>query len=352
MKAEIICFSNNGKKTALTVAECLKSSMDCRLWMKSKYAATDESFVSVTDPLSDWTASVWNSELIVFVGALGIAVRAIAGSVASKKTDPAVLVLDERMQYCIPLLSGHLGGANAFAEDLAGQTGSLPIITTATDINRLFAVDVFAKKNGLFIDNMTYAKEVSAALLAGQTVGLYTELPIKGEKLPKGLCLVRDKEEAKACPLGIYIGIYTDRAYFNKTLRLIPKICALGMGCRKGQLYEPVEQLVWEVVDRYKLDKRAFLCLASIDLKKDEACFKKLADALGIPFICYTAEELNAVKGEFTPSSFVKEITGVDNVCERSAMKAAASDRLLMKKLPMHGVTAALALKDRRIDFE
>lgn len=354
MRAEILCFTEHGKETALKAAEGLeKFGIVCSFWLKSKYALAEEPFSPVKESLRDWTAERWQSEILVFVGATGIAVRAIAPFVKSKTTDPAVIVLDEKGQFCIPLLSGHIGGANAFAAAITDSTGSIPVVTTATDINSLFAVDVFAKNNALQIDNMKLAKEVSAALLCGIRVGIYSELPLEGE-LPKGLVLCENQAEAKEreLSLGIYIGYHTKGEIFSRELRLIPGIIAVGMGCRRDTPPEPVRELFAQVMKEEKLEPRAVNCLASIDIKKDEPGLKALAEELKVPFLTYSAQELQAAEGDFTPSSFVSSITGVDNVCERSAVLASGNGRLIRKKTPLNKVTAAVAAGKRRIYFE
>ncbi len=144
----------------------------------------------------EWAGKQFESaDGIIFIGATGIAVRSIAPYVASKKTDPAVLVTDECGKFVISLLSGHLGGANELALQAAEALHAVPIVTTATDLEGKFAVDVFAKKNNCHIFRMKEAKEVSAALLAGEKVGFYSEFPWEGE-LPDGLvncCGLRDE---------------------------------------------------------------------------------------------------------------------------------------------------------------
>lgn len=113
---------------------------------------------------------VWMRQMdgIVFVGAVGIAVRSIAPFIENKAKDPAVIVLDEEGMFCIPILAGHLGGANALALWIADAVGAVPVITTATDRKKRFAVDLFAKENDLEISDLKLAKEISAALLAGK----------------------------------------------------------------------------------------------------------------------------------------------------------------------------------------
>lgn len=357
-RAEIVCFSENGKQTAREAADYLeRQGKKLRFWLKSRYAEVEAPFHPVDEPLADWAGTRWKCGLLVFVGALGIAVRAIAPHVKSKKTDPAVLVLDEAKHFCIPLLSGHLGGANEAALGLAAHLGATPVVTTATDVHDLFAVDVFAKKNGLRIDSMKLAKDVSAALLAGQTVGMYSELPVENaaaSSIPRGLAVYGTAQEAAdgGLPLGIYIGYRTDCTPFSNTLKLVPAGLAVGIGCRKGAAAETVADLFYRVMEESCLDIRAVGCLASIDLKKDEAGIRKLAESLGVPFVTYDSEELKKVPGTFSASAFVKDVTGVDNVCERSAVLAAGNGILIRKKRPGRGATAAVAAGNRRIRFE
>lgn len=132
--------------------------------------------------LKGWTAEHFaQDEALIFVGAVGIAVRAIAPHCRSKAADPAVVVVDEGGNFAVPLLSGHLGGANALARALAKACGAVPVITTATDVNGLFAVDLWAKAQNCAVLEPERIKHVSGALLAGQTVRYWSPWPVAGE---------------------------------------------------------------------------------------------------------------------------------------------------------------------------
>ncbi|MBM6685952.1 cobalamin biosynthesis protein CbiG, partial [Faecalicatena contorta] len=141
---------------------------------------------------------------IVFIGAAGIAVRLIAPYIRDKFTDPAVLVLDEGGRFVIPLLSGHVGGANDLARFLARATGAEAVITTATDVNGRFAVDVFAKKCGLVLTDRTKAKDISARILKGEKVGFYSEFPVLG-RVPEELTLVDSRQKLGRFPAAIAV---------------------------------------------------------------------------------------------------------------------------------------------------
>ena len=280
-------------------------------------------------------------DALLFVGAAGIAVRAIAPHVRSKTTDPAVLCVDELGNYVIPLLSGHIGGANALAKKLAGALGALDVITTATDINRRFSVDSWAAAHGLQIEDMDAAKTISAAILE-RDVPLFSELPVRGA-LPPGVVAGRSGAA------GIYIGWYRC-APFETTLRLVPKVLHLGLGCRRGTQAETLRLAVESVLTAHAIDPRAVRCAASIDLKADEPGLQDYCEAQGWPLHVYSAEELRGVEGTFTPSAFVQAVTGVDNVCERAAMLGA--ERLLVGKTALHGVTVAVAAERAEVCFD
>lgn len=178
MKIALICFSLTGQETGEKLCRSLETiGMTVVLDKKSKYLPD-----SIKVSTSAWAGKKFaDSDALIFIGATGIAVRSIAPYVASKKSDPAVLVIDECGHFVISLLSGHLGGANELALKVAEILHAVPVVTTATDLHHRFAVDVFAKKNNCSIFNMKAAKEVSAALLAGRRVGFYSEFPVEGE---------------------------------------------------------------------------------------------------------------------------------------------------------------------------
>ena len=313
----------------------------CRTFALPKFCqGTDE---PLTLSAADWAgAGFQEADALVFVCASGIAVRAVAPHVKDKRTDPAVLVLDEGGTFVIPLLSGHLGGANALAEALAKQLGATPVLTTATDVNGLFAVDVFAKANDLYIEDMALAKAVSAALLAGEKVGFRSDLPVEGA-LPAGLT-------AGEADLGILVSA-ADEKPFPRTLRLIPRRYTAGLGCRRGKSEEELEAFLMENLARCGVGVYELKALASIDLKKDEPGLVSLAGKLAVPFLTYSAEELQQVSGDFTPSAFVKETTGVDSVCERAAVLASGG-QLIERKVAENGMTFALAKQEEAIRFE
>ena len=323
MTAAIIAFTRRGAELGKLLAEAL----DASLHVPARFA--DEVGAEGYDSLESWTARMWGEkEALIFVGACGIAVRAIAPHVKDKFTDPAVVSVDEAGRFVIPLLSGHVGGANELALRVAALTGGQAAISTATDVNGLFAVDVWARERDMVITDRTLAKEVSAALLEGKSVGFASDF---GHPCPVGLT------EGPA-EFGVWVTWKTGNGPFARTLRLAPKGLILGIGCRRGTPQAAIEEAVSAALAGY--EPAAVERVATIDLKQDEPGLLAFCAAHNLPLSVYSAAELAAVEGDFTPSDFVKGITGVDNVCERAAVLAGGA--ILVHKQAKNGVTAAV----------
>ena len=335
MNAAIFAFSRQGCQTARNIMAVCPDV----IWNSFTMERFGEADFSPISPKC-YEESFAQSELMVFVGSCGIAVRKIAPFVHDKRTDPAVVCVDELGTFVIPLLSGHIGGANALARRIAESLHATPVITTATDINRKFSVDTWATENGCVISSMKLAKSVSAAILEGD-IPIKSDFPVVGS-LPNGVI------PGETGQLGIYL-TSTDKEPFEHTLRLIPRRLHLGIGCRRGTEKEAIQAAVEQVFQAHHLDFRAVKSAASIDLKKDEEGLLSFCREQKIPIRFYTAEELKTVSGDFTPSAFVQSITGVDNVCERSALMGA--EKLIVRKTACHGVTVAVATEKWEVHF-
>lgn len=294
--------------------------------------------------LEEWTAEGFRSgESLVFVGAVGIAVRAIAPFVKSKTSDPAVVAVDEGGTYAIPLLSGHLGGANDLARRIAGVSKAQAIITTATDVHGLFPVDQWARRQGLRVENPERIKLVSSKVLAGEPILVRSAWPIGGTA-PAG---VRQAQE-EPCDVDI-----SCRPSLGNALHLVPGVAVLGVGCKRGTPQQALEQAFVHLLAREELSPLAVGKVCSIDLKKDEPGLLAFCEAHSLPLETYSAGELAAVPGEFPASDFVRRVTGVDNVCQRAAAlgSAGGAERLLGEKYQREGVTMALALGEPALDW-
>lgn len=339
--------------------------------------------IAAYESLDAWTRSFFGQvDALLFVSATGIAVRAIAPYVRDKFTDPAVVSVDEAGHFAVPLLSGHVGGANDLARSVAAACGGQAVVSTATDVNGLFAVDEWARKHNLAILDRPIAKEVAAALLAGQPVGFTSDWPVTGP-LPPGLhetgdrsfvsvshCIRSESSQSSfdsllESPLsklpdpgilnsvGISISFDPNKRPFLHTLRLAPRIITIGVGCKRGTPASSIAKLVDACLKETRIIPAAVTTVASIDVKADEPGLCEFAKERGWELRFYTARELAAVPGEFTASDFVAKTVGVDNVCERSACAAAGTgSTLIQRRRSLNGVTVALAASLPTLAFE
>ena len=353
----MICFTERGAwvcrrlfhKVKETGEECEAVSPKRFLreeWKKEGMKEREE------ESLSQWTGRMFaEKRAVIFVSATGIAVRAIAPWIRDKMTDPPVVTVDEGAQFVIPLLSGHVGGANELARHIADWLEAVPVITTATDVNGKIAVDLFASAYHMPITDRKEAKNISAAVLEGKQIGVFSDLPIK--KLPDGCVMDRWCEE------NICITV-KDPSFPEKKasyLRLVPRAVVLGVGCRRGTDPEFMKEKVFALLKEHGIDPAAVKAIASVDVKQDEPAvldLKQLFDGECLHQPCeqrfYTPEQLNQVPGDFKESAFVKKQIGVGNVCERSA--CAAGGKLLVEKQAGDGITLAAALEwQGELDF-
>ena len=300
--------------------------------------------------LRDWTKKAFEeADTVVFIGACGIAVRAIAPYIVSKVTDPAVIVIDECGDFVISLLSGHLGGANDMARRIAGALGSTPVITTATDRNDVFAVDEWSKRQNAVVLEPNKIVLVSSKILDGKDVIVKTGFDMP-EDTPEHI-VVESSEPEGSLPKGSSCDI--EFGYLEsdmKPLHIVPVIVHLGIGCRKDTPEIAIETAFAAFKKETGLIERSVVKCASIDLKAGEPGLREFAEFHGWRFDTYSAEELSRAEGEFSSSDFVKKVAGVDSVCERSAV-ISSGGKLVLRKYAHEGVTFAAAVEPYHPDW-
>ena len=351
MKSFILSFTLKGGETAAEIKRLCPELSAVTICMPGFAEQLDQA--ALDEPLRVWVQKHFaEDDLLIFVGAAGIAVRLIAPNIKSKDTDPAVLVIDEGAHFVIPILSGHLGGANEYASLIAGKLGAVPVITTSTDVRHTFSVDTWAKKNGLFIASLEAAKAVSAAVLAEQPVGFFADeyITVNGD-LPG--CLQRTDETEAHAWKGILISVSARNLFPEKenVLHLIPQCVTLGIGCRKDTDPALLQREASAALERHGIFTKSIAKIASIDIKQYEKALIELAEGLQVPFEIFTAEQLAQAEGDFVSSDFVRSVAGVDNVCERAAVLGSENGTVLMKKHVGSGMTAAACAAPAEVTF-
>ncbi|MBR2522317.1 MAG: cobalamin biosynthesis protein [Coriobacteriales bacterium] len=333
MRISTIAFTDGGLELASRIAAALEA--------EGERVDVARGFGEGKANHGEWTAERFGtSDALLFVGALGICVRSIAPHLASKATDPAVICIDEGSRFCIPVLSGHIGGANQLAQRIARFCGATPVVTTATDVRGVFAIDSWAVSQGLAVANPQAIKEISSALLAGGSVSYASELPISGNA-PQGLV-----EAGSPGAASIFIGNQAPEG----ALHLIPRAYILGIGCRRGTSREAIEAAAMRFLAENAIDPLSIAFIASIDLKANEEGLLAFAAARRLELVTFDSDTLNAQEGDFSSSGFVKGVTGTDNVCARAAV--AAGGELVIGKTVVDGMTFALSKRSLKLAWQ
>lgn len=338
MRLSMISFTENGKRLSERIAKLLENELEVELYTKYGADLADNVKMSV----GDWAKEQMRErKALLFIGACGIAVRAVAPHLTDKLHDVPVLVMDEKGKYIIPILSGHMGGANDLASRIAGKTGAEAVITTATDRNQKFAVDLYAKRNNLYIANKDGIVKVSSKVLAGKEVTISIEA---GHGIT---CEETGVQLVPYPPAGFVDIVVTSKVdVYDASILLIPREYVIGIGCKRGKDVKEIDALISKTINKMGISIMQIFAVSSISQKRDEQGIIEWCRKEGIPFLTYTAEELQEVNGNFTESLFVKEQVGVDNVCERAAVKSCGENgKLLVPKIAENGMTIAIAMR-------
>lgn len=316
INCKVIAYTTKGQKLADRICKMNYDMAFRGDQVSFSYKQNDN---QIADCFSDYAA-------FIFICAAGIAVRKIAPLLKDKLTDPAVLVIDERGQFVIPLLSGHVGGANELAKSIAQALGAIPVITTATDINDMIAVDQMAAANDLSIINRDNIKKVSAGLLKKEAINV---------ALSDDVVITADENDID-----------------DQVLGLLYRPLVIGIGCRKDKDADALETFFLKTLREYNCDIKSVAAIASIDVKAKEPALLSLSKKYGIVFKTYTAAELEAVPGDFEESDFVRKTVGVADVSARAAASCGKRGTFLLKKKKQDGMTISIFEKYRRVTFK
>lgn len=283
---------------------------------------------------------------IIFIMASGIVVRTIAQFIKGKDVDPAVVVMDEAGRFVISLLSGHLGGANELAGEVAGLIGATPVITTATDVcNKPCAEDI-ARKLDCEIENVSGIKRINSAFLHDEPVAINISADKRETLAGSGQFIFFDTLNDL-----LDSGLAACIAVTNRTIPVIPEDClkfrprnlVVGIGCNRNTPAEEIESVVCTVLKDAGLSQRSIRNLATIDVKNDEEGLLEYAKRTGLTIDFYSKDKLEQAGLVTPPSLHVIEAVGVGGVCEPAAMLSARASKLIVNKVKSGNVTVAVA---------
>ncbi len=343
----LITLSEEGLQLAQTLNDSFKQA---DVYVRDGAQTNQDADVNTFENLRKTVEALFDRyDGFIFVMAAGIVTRVLGPIANDKSTDPAAVVMDEKGQYAIPLLSGHLGGANNLARFLAREHGAEPVITTATDVHNHPAIDELAKRENLLIESMDPIKTVHRAILSGEAIDVFTEQeldwpdPFRIRPLhPNQVVQVSD------LPFNASAAVLVTNRIKKGTpqgplLTLRPCNLHAGIGYRKDKsASELIEQIESTLNACYK-HQLSLQRIATIDLKSDDPELEEVGKYFGVPIVFFGADELQTVSERVHSSSFVQKVTGTGNVCEAAALLSAdPSGTILHEKTARNEITTAL----------
>ncbi|MBI5098396.1 MAG: cobalamin biosynthesis protein [Nitrospirae bacterium] len=344
---------SENKKTSVTTAIFYITNNSLKLAQRIQTLYPDARIIKFTSVGANSRSPLrryWNeSGSLIFIMAAGIVVRTISSLVKDKNTDPAVVVVDEKGRYAVSFLSGHLGGANRIAEELADFLKGNAVITTASDVNNLPSIDMWARKNNLVIENWKLIPKIATKLINKGVLKVYADVGAIHElPLPKEFIQVDNPAHADML-------ITNKNSKFklqNSKLYLRPKNLVIGIGCNSRTSADEIENTVKKTLGANNLAFASIHSIATIDKKGNEPGLISFARKYKFKVNTFTPDELNSAfsrqQSAISLSNAAFKATGAYAVAEPAALLAAEADTLLVKKQKRGNVTVAVAEQRKR----
>ena len=276
-------------------------------------------------------------DLWIFIGATGICVRAVAPCLQDKHTDPAVVCIDTTGRWVVPVVSGHVGGANEAALRLAALTGGEAVITTQSDNAGLWPLDTLGSRFGWYAETTGITMNRAISLFVSlQKVALFLDIRDQGtafleRTLPEHVtpCYRLDDIPSDASLLIAVTPRMVETAL--PLLHFVPKSMVLGVGCRRNCAVEGIADGIESLLRDKGVHPRSVAKVSTVTLKADEPLVSELCDRFGAQKEIWESGELAAVEVP-NPSERVAAETGSSSVAEAAAILGAHDGDLLIPK--------------------
>ncbi|MBC8949649.1 cobalt-precorrin 5A hydrolase [Xenorhabdus sp. TS4] len=346
----LFCLTEGGMALARRLQSHL--AMDCFTspeLVESEFTDASSRFMAFEGGFANTVRKVFTQYgALIMVGATGITIRVIAPLLKDKMTDPAVVVLDEKGQFAISLLSGHMGGANKLAQQIADILDGQAVITTATDVNQVAALDLLSQEiDGKMENFRANVKTVNQMLVSGKRVGIWWHPNLDDEKDrydTRGFIPVDVLEDRPELDALVYISYErTNLALAIPTFKLIPRRIVAGMGCRRGVEAERLAELLDHHLAEHNLEPLALKAVGSVELKKNEPALIQLAQERQIPYQIFSVNQLAQCEQAFPVSEFVRKTVGIGCVSQPVAWLM-SQGHLVGHTLREQGVTITLGV--------
>ena len=340
----VIAITKNGVKIGDKLKEMFP---DWKIFVPSKFSNESKKIIWYSNPTSEKIIELFqNSNALICVFSLGAVIRLIAPYLKDKKTDPAVIVIDDKTNFVISVLSGHIGGANELTKQISEKLDALPVITTAADVNETISVDLVGKEFGWRIDNESFVTKISANMINEEPIGVFQETGNKKwyGKLPKNVTIYDSLEDLKNSKSVSYL-VISDKIIGNLSKESViyrPQSLVVGIGLHWDTSKETIIQGIEQILKKFSLSPKSIAKLVSIKKPQDVEGLKEVSLEMNIPVEYIEREELAKISTP-NPSKTVKAFEGTASVSEAAALLVSGGELIVEKQKFPPNLTIAIA---------
>ena len=340
-------------KNGINIGEKLKEVFpNWNIFVPSKLSNENKSIIWYSEPTSDKIIELFkNSDALICLFSLGAVIRLIAPFLKDKKTDPAVIVIDDKTNFVISVLSGHIGGANELTQEISEKLNALPVITTAADVNKTIAVDLVGREFGWKIDDETTVTKISAHMVNAEPIGVFQQTGNKKwyKELPKNVKIYDSLDELKKSNSKAHLIISDkeiDDELSQESVIYRPQSLVIGIGLHWDTSKNTIREGIELCLKKFNLSSKSIAKLVSIKKPEDVQGLIDLGKEMQIPVEYVDREELAEIITP-NPSSTVKAFEGTASVSEAAAIKVSKGELIVQKQKFPPNLTIAIA---RRIE--
>lgn len=344
-KTSVLAITKNGVK----IGENLKKIFpDWSIFAPSKFSNEKNDIIWYYEPTSEKIVELFkNSNALICLFSLGAVIRLIAPHLKDKKTDPAVIVIDDKTNFVISVLSGHIGGANELTQEIAEKLQALPVVTTAADVNKTIAVDLVGREFNWEIDNDSTVTKISAHMVNEEPIGVFQDAGNKNwyKELPKNVSIYNNLDDLKKSNSKAYLIIsdrMIDEELSKESVIYRPPSLVVGIGLHWDTTKETIREGIENCLEKFKLSSKSIAKLVSIKKPQDVQGLIDLGEEMKIPVEYVNREDLAEISAP-NPSDTVKAFEGTASVSEAAAMKVSGGELIVEKQKFPPNLTIAIA---------
>jgi len=344
-KIAVLAITKNGVSIGLRLKEFFPI---WEIFAPSKFSNGNKEIIWYSDTTSEKIVELFkNNNALICLFSLGAVIRLIAPHLKDKKTDPAVIVIDDKTSFVISVLSGHLGGANELTQIIAQKLDAIPVITTAADVNKTIAVDLVGREFGWKIDDDSTVTKISAHMVNEENIGIYQEAGKINwcKELPKNVKIYQNLDEMKNSGSIGYL-IISDRIlegdFLKNSVVYRPPSLVVGIGLHWDTSKEIIKEGLDFCLQKFKLSEKSIAKLVSIKKPEDVKGLVDIGKEMGITVEYVNREDLAEISAP-NPSDMVKAFEGTSSVSEAAAIKVSGGELIVEKQKFPPNLTIAIA---------